>query len=436
MIDQIGQVLDIIENFLWDYLGFPAILIVGFWLSWKSGFIQIRGFPRVYKTFFRFLFGGEKDAHAPGIAPLKSFFAALGGCVGIGNIVSITTAIQIGGPGALLWVWLTAIVGSLVKYSEIYLGIRFRVPQGEYGYRGGPMFYLRKVASPWVAILFCIFLSIYGVEIFQFSVVATSLSELFSVDKTYMVVVLLVLVLFAEFGGLRRVGNLSAVLIPLFIAMYLSMGAWVLIQNIEKFPAILSDIFTSAFSSHAAIGGFAGSTLLMTISQGIRRGCNSSDIGVGYASIIYSESRVEKPETQASLIIFEVFLDTFVICTMSILLVLVTGTWHSGADALYLVYMALDQYFPYMNYFMPLFFILLGYSTIVTYFFAGIKTAEFVFPKYGRYVYYAYAVVVFWTFSFVQMTQAQSIMTIVGACLLALNLFGIWRLRHELQFNF
>lgn len=426
--------LSTFENAVWDYFGFPAIIIVGVFLSLRSRWVQIRKFPHVCRTFVSFLLP-KKTQGIPGIHPLKSFFAALGGCVGIGNVVSIVTAVQIGGPGALFWVWCTAIVGSLVKYAEIYLGIRYRVQIGN-GYRGGPMYFLQHALGPAAAGLFCILLSIYGVEIFQFNIIAASLASLVNVDKIYIVLLLLILVFFAESGGIRRVANVSTIIVPLFILFYLAIGSWVLFQNRAHLIEVIITVFTSAFSSHAAVGGFVGSTLLMTISQGIRRGCYSSDIGVGYASIIYSESRIKEPALQASLVIFEVFLDSFVICTMSVLLVLLTNTWYSGADSIYLVQMALGLYIPHMNYFMPLFLFLLGYTTIVTYFFAGMKTAEFIFPKYGRYVYCTYAVIVFLLFSFVHMSYAQSVMMIVGAGLLGLNLLGIWRLRKELQFDF
>jgi AGCS family alanine or glycine:cation symporter len=195
-------------------------------------------------------------------------------------------------------------------------------------------------------------------------------------------------------------------------------------------------IFHAAFSPHAAIGSFVGSALLMTISQGIRRGCYSSDIGVGYASIIHSASRVKNPSHQAALVIFEVFLDTFVICTMSVLLVLITGTWKQELLPMHLVENALSQFFPYMEYFMPFFLFLLGYTTVITYFCAGIKTAEYLNPRTGRAIYYLYAIVVFFIFSFVETTQALILMSIVQAMLLALNLTGICLLRKEIKFDF
>lgn len=367
---------------------------------------------------------------------MTAFFAGLGGCVGIGNVVAITTAVQLGGPGAIFWMWITAILGSLVKYSEVFLGIRFRVPSKDNSFSGGPMYYLRRAFAPWAATLFCVLMCLYGVEIFQFSVVTNSISYNFGFDKTFVTLALLGLVVLAELGGVKRIGNICSMVIPLFIVLYLGMGFYVLVASASLIPQMFADIFQAAFSPHAAMGSFVGSALLLTISQGIRRGCYSADIGVGYASIIHSASSVKNPSHQASLVIFEVFLDTFVICTMSVFLVLITGTWKEDILPMHLVQVALGNFFPYMHYFMPFFLFLLGYTTVITYFCAGVKTAEFIGPKYGRALYYLYSVVVLLIFSFVETTQALILMSIVQAMLLALNLAGILRLRKEIRFDF
>jgi AGCS family alanine or glycine:cation symporter len=199
---------------------------------------------------------------------------------------------------------------------------------------------------------------------------------------------------------------------------------------------MFAEIFTSAFTPQAAVGSFVGSTLMITMSQGIRRGCYSSDIGVGYASIIHSATRVKNPAKQGALVIFEVFLDTFMICTMSVLLVLITGTWKENIQPMCLVQESLGKYFPYMELFMPFFLFLLGYTTIITYFCAGVKTAQFIAPKKGRAFYYLYAIVILFTFSYVETTQALILMSIVQVSLLALNVAGIVRLRKEISYDF
>lgn len=438
MVSALFEYLELFDNFMWMYFGFPAIILMGLYLSLSSGFVQLRRLPDACKTFFRFLFRRKHESDTSqdecGISPMAVFFAGLGGCVGIGNVVAITTAVQIGGPGACFWMWLTAIIGSVIKYSEVFLGIRFRIKKNK-RYCGGPMHFLTRAFNPTIAGIFCVLMCIYGVEIFQFSVVTNSISHNFGFDKTLVTFALLGLVVLAELGGIKRVGAICTTVIPLFIVIYLAMGSYVLIASASELPRVFLEIIHSAFNPMAAIGSFAGSSILLAISQGMRRGCYSSDIGVGYASIIHSSTRVKNPAEQAALVIFEVFFDTFIICTMSIMLVLVTGTWKEDILPMHLVQNALAHYFPYMHYFMPFFLFLLGYTTVITYFSVGIRTAEHVGPKYGRFVYYCYSFVVLFIFSFVETKEALIVMSIVQVLLLALNLAGIFRLRKEIGFD-
>lgn len=435
MYDDFFNFLALFEDVLWGYLGFPALMILGLYFSFRTKFVQIRHFPAVLKTFFEFM--KVKDHERRGVHPLKSFFACVGGCVGVGNIVSICTAVQLGGPGALFWIWITAIIGMMIKYAEVYLGVLYRVPNQEGGYNGGPMYFLQAAFSwKWIGSLAAFLLCIYGVEIFQFSVIVHSVSYNWGAPSYLVAGLLLALVIFAGSGGVRRVGNISSTIIPVFVLLYLSMGFWVLFANFDKMPSILNLIFHSAFTGHAAYGGFVGSTLMMTISQGLRRGCYTGDIAVGYASVINSETSSQVPEKQASLEFLGIALDTFLICTTSVLLILVTDVWHQPLEVGLLVQTALAGHFPYMSFFMPFFLFLLGYSTINAYFVAGIKCADYLSPTYGRTVFYTYAPAALFLFSFVDTIFAQSIMAIVGGLLLVINSWGIYRLRHQVNFNF
>lgn len=429
----IFDTLGYFEEFLWAYIGFPALIFLGLYFSFKSGFAQIRQMPGVIRTFFSFM-GVSEQGHR-GVHPLKTFFACVGGCVGVGNIVSICTAVQLGGPGALFWIWVTAILGMTIKYAEVFLGIKYRVPNNEGGYNGGPMYFLQR-AFPWkwVSTLSALLLCVYGVEIFQFRVVVETVTFNWNLPAWPVVALLLLLVLYAGSGGVRRVGSISSAIIPVFVVLYLGMGGWILLANITALPGVLSSVFASAFTGHAAIGGFVGSSLFLTISQGIRRGCYTGDIGVGYASVINSESCVQRPERQASLEFLGILLDTFLICTTSVILILVTDIWHQPMDVSLLVQTALGQYFPYMQFFMPFFLFLLGYSTINAYFIAGLKCAEYISPRFGKTIFYVYAAIALTLFGFVDTLQAQSIMAIAGGLLLVVNAAGIYRLRHEVSF--
>ncbi|NGX58269.1 MAG: Amino-acid carrier protein AlsT [Chlamydiae bacterium] len=425
--------IDLFDDMIWAYVGFPIIILLGLWLSFISGFAQIRRFPEAAKIFIGY-FKPAKEKRV-GVHPLNAFFACLGGCIGIGNIVAICTAVQIGGPGALFWVWVTAILGMVMKYSEVYLGMRYRIKNEEGSYDGGPMYFLQRVfKGMWAPMAVALLLCVYGVEIYQFRIVTESLSANFGLNVFAVAFVLLMFVIYAGSGGVKRVGKICSAVIPIFILIFISMGLWILLNNFGKLPEAIATVFTSAFTGHAAVGGFVGSTLMITITQGIRRGCYASDVGIGYAAVIYSESSSQVPERQSSLIFIDLFLDIFVVCTTSVLLILVTDVWTMPIHESLLVQMALSQYFPYMNYFMPLFILSLGYSTIIAYFCVGMKCAEFLSPQHGRKLFYVFATLFFISFTFLESRQALTIMSIIQMMLLILNGWGIFKLRRDVSF--
>ncbi len=422
-----------VEDGLWSYIGFPLILIIGIYFTLRSRFAQIRCFPQVIRNFISLI---RTPQTGQGIHPLKAFFACIGGCVGIGNVVGVCMAVQLGGPGALFWLWMTALFGMMLKYAEVFLGMKFRIGDGETGYKGGPMYFLQKVFKTMtVPYIVCLLLCVYGVEVLQFSVVVESLSQNFFIDKTIVTVMMICLVLYAGLGGVSRVGSISAWIIPLFVTLYVGMGIWVFILHFDMIPHVFYTVFSSAFNGHAAVGGFVGSSIMFTISHGIRRASYSGDLGVGYASVIHSESSVHRPERQASLVFFDLFLDSFIICTTTLFLIIVTDTWHQPIETPLLVQTALSNYFPYMNYFMPFFLFLLGYSTINAYFVVGLKCAEFVFGRPGKPLFIVYAAVTLFTFAFVDLYVAMTVMSLTNVLLLIINSYGIFRLRDEISFD-
>ena len=433
-MSQSFHLLESINDFIWGYFNFLIIIGLGFLFTLKSNFFQFRQFPLIVKTFYQFF--KYKDNDPTGIHPLKVFSAAIGGCIGIGNVVGICTAVQLGGPGALFWTWIAGFLGMLLKYSEVYLGMIHRVKNDKGSYDGGPMYFLKKAFNnSWIPSLVCVLLCVYGVEVYMFSVMTDSISTNWNVNKQLLVVILLALTLFAAAGGVKRVGKICSSVMPIFLLLYIFMSFWVIFMHIDRLPEVLALVFKGAFTPQAATGGFAGSSIILTISLGMSRGCYSGDIGIGYSSVIHSESSVNHPAKQASLAIIGIFLDVFIVCTLSIMLVLVTDLWKSPFSTAVMVQQALGMHFPYMNLFMPFFLFLLGYSTIIAYFAVGLKCAHHLFPKRGKKIYYFYAFFAFLLFSFFDPAQALIVMSIAGALLLIINLSGIFRLRHEIKFD-
>ena len=438
MIQAIFDFLSSIENTLWGYIGFPTILLLGCYLTLRSKAVQVRKFPEIVREFLGYILGARTKTSLPneGLGPLKAFFASIGGCLGIGNVVGVAAAIQIGGPGALFWIWVTAVLGSLVKYSEVYIGIKHRRTLVDGSHKGGPMYFLHDAFQSRIpSIFFCILLCLYGVEVWQFSVVTSVTADLFGCHKIWTALVLLGLVFWAAKGGLKRVSSVASVLVPFLIALYLVMGLWVIFNYYTEIPRLIADIFTSAWAPRAAEGGFLGGSVLLALSQGVRRGCYSSDIGIGYASIIHSESTNPSPIKQARLLIFEVFMDTFLVCTLSAIVVLITGVWTTNIEPFRLVGAALSTHFPHMEYFMPLLLSLLGYSVVLTYLSAGTKTAIFLSPEKGRKRYFCYAIVAFLFFSLEETKHAMCVMSFINLFLLFLNSMGLWKLKKEIVFE-
>lgn len=423
------------DAIFWGYIGFSLIVFLGCLLTLKTGFFQIRGLSYVLQTFWQEI--AQDSSSSRGLRPLKAFFASVGGMLGVGNIVGIVTAIQLGGPGALFWVWVAGFLGTLIKYAEIFLGLKYRVKNEQQSYDGGPMYFLKQAFGvKWVSILICLLLCVYGAEIYQFNVVVDTLSYSWGINRLSIALGLLALILYAAIGGVSRVSKVCFWIMPLFMLAYITMCLWIVANHLIDLPSILYMVVESAFTGHAAIGGFAGSTMMLAVQNGMAGASYAADIGIGYDSIIQSESRTVEPERQARMAFFGVCLNNF-ICTLSILVVLATGLWQTSlsSQGAPLVQQALALHFPFINWVMPGFIFILGYTTLIAYLIVGIKCARYLHPKKGPAIYIVYSAIVLIFFSFFEQTQALLIMRIAGALLLMINLAGIFRLRNEITYS-
>lgn len=424
-----------LDAIFWGYLGFMLIVFLGCYLTITTRFFQFRAFSAIVGTVFQEM--TRPSSGERGIHPLKAFFASVGGMLGVGNVVGIVTAIQMGGPGALLWVWVAGFAGTLIKYAEVYLGLKHRVRNAHDSYDGGPMFFVRKAYGvKWISSLICILLCFYSAEIYQFNVIVDTLAFAWGGDRLLIMVALLGLIIYALLGGVARVAKVCAMVMPIFIIVYMSMCFWVIGSHFADLPGILKVVFESAFTGHAAVGGFAGSTMMLAIQNGMAGACYSADIGIGFDSTIQSESQSVNPERQACMAFVGVCLDNLV-CTLSILVVLVTGLWQAplGSESAPLVQLALGEHFPGMHLIMPGFIFILGYTTLISILVVGTKCARYLHPKQGAAYYMVYTICALVFFSFFDQTVPLLAMRISGALLLIINLAGIYQLRHEVVFR-
>lgn len=424
------------DHILWGYLGLFLIFSSIIYLTFKSRFMVVLQFPKIFKYFLISSRAPKEDDY--GTSSLKVFFAHLGGCIGIGNLATVAVAIKVGGPGALFWVCLVSFLGSIVKYAEIYLGLTFRVRNKGRGYDGGPMYFLQE-AFPrlkFLPILSCILLCIYGVDIYMFSVVGTSFVHNFEWPTALVVAGLLMLVILSVLGGIERVGSVSTILLPIFLVIYTGMSLWVFIENYAGFPGLLKTILVSAFTGHGAVGGFVGSTFLLTLSKGLSSSAYASDLGIGLASVLQSEVSSHDKQKQASLSVFVVFLNTFVVCLCSMLLILVTNVWQEPLmDGGLLIQEALTRSFRNMHYFMPFFLFLVGYPSLIASLLVGVKAAKFIDEKWGPRIYYVYAVLSLVVFSFVSSYYALIFLVLAGGLLNVMNISAILKLRRHINFE-
>lgn len=439
MIDQLFSVLQVADDFFWQYIGFTLLIIVGLYFTLRSGFYQIRVLSRLPYTI-KTLVRTTKD-EMPGVSPIRLYFASIGGMIGLGNIVAVVTALLIGGPGALFWLWIAAFAGMIIKYSEIYLGMKYRQQNKDDGYDGGPMFTLQAAFKGKLGVVLAYvaatLLCIYGVEVFQFTIIIDTLSDAVPLPRRLILFVFLGVVMYIGLGGIKRLANLCAFLMPVFILLYVVGCLWVIYLNAGLLPELFVSIFKSAFAGHAALGGFAGSTLLIAAQQGAARAVYSGDIAIGFDSIIQSETKSLNPHYQARLAIVAALTDAF-ICTMTILIVYLTGLWLEPTAYKTSEYAAraLGMHIPYADYFILIVIFLAGFTTIQAYFAVGLKAAKFLSPRFGKPIYYVYAVCAFWFFSHFDQTEVILVMTLSAGLLMLINITSIIKLRKDLSFKF
>jgi AGCS family alanine or glycine:cation symporter len=332
--------------------------------------------------------------------------------------------------------WIIAILGITLKYAEIFLGIKYRFKY-LYGFAGGPMLFLQKAFPKYkgVSYIFSICMCIYGIEVYMFTVMRDSLSINWGISQWAVSVFITCTILLGISGGIKRISNISTFFIPLFVFIFLLMMLYVLFLNIDKIPSAFFCIWNSAFNKDAAIGGFAGSALLLTVSKGISTACYSGDVAIGYTSIIHSQANITSIKKQSSFSILSVLLDTFIICTLSIILIIVTDTWQGSTNSSLIIQLSLQRYFPFLYLFMPILLFALGYSTILPYMEAGLKSAIFLCPKYGINLYIFFGILLFLTFSYITSKYALVLMNLMGGILILLNLFSIIRMRRKVDYN-
>lgn len=333
MFTIIHDFLNQVSGILW---GWPMlILLIGTGIAFT---LQLRGitFTLLIPSIIDIFRPGPKNAEG-NISNRSALLTALAATVGTGNIVGVATAIVIGGPGAMFWMWVSGLFGMALKYSETLLGVHYRVKTPEGVFRGGPMYYLTYGANQrWLGMLFALFLSFAALSIggmVQSNSVADALKTSFNFSPTIVGAVISIGAGLIMFGGLKRIANFAETFVPIKIGLYALSGTLILLANASYVPEMFMSIFRDAFTGSAAAGGFTGATLMMAMRYGLARGVFANESGLGSAAIVAATAQTRHPVEQALISMTQTFIDTFFVCTFTGLVILVTGAWMSTEAA-------------------------------------------------------------------------------------------------------
>jgi AGCS family alanine or glycine:cation symporter len=339
-----ADIIYTINGFVWGPVMLVLILGTGIYLSVGLRFMTLRRIPAAFALLFRRGTPGEGE-----ISPFGALSTALSATIGTGNIAGVATAIAIGGPGALFWMWVAALFGIATKYAEAVLAVHFREHDEAGHYKGGPMYYIKNGLGArwrWLAFLFAVFGSLAGFGIantVQSNSVSQVLDTAFGIEPLVTGLVLAVLVASVILGGIRRIAHVTSVLVPAMALAYLAAGLLLIALNVSALPAAVVTIVDSAFTGHAAGGGFAGATMMLALRMGVARGIFSNEAGLGSAPIAHAAARTNDPVRRGTIAMLGTFIDTLVVCTVTGLAIVMTGVMETGETGANLTRLAFSR---------------------------------------------------------------------------------------------
>ena len=381
-MDTITTLLSTISGWVWGPVMLALLLGTGIYLT-----LGLRGIPQ-RKLFYGFsmLFAGRRQTSQPGdITPFQALATALSATVGTGNIAGVATAIHLGGPGAVFWMWVTALVGMATKYGEAVLAVNYRQTNATGQYVGGPMYYIRNGLGDnwrWLAFLFALFATIaaFGIgNTVQSNSVSQVLAESSLAVPTWLTgLVLAAGVAMVVLGGVQRLARVTEKLVPFMAVVYVVGALAVLAFNIEGVPGAFSLIVTDAFTGTAAAGGFAGAGVLMAIRFGVARGIFSNEAGLGSAPIAHAAARTDSPVRQGVVAMLGTFIDTIIVCSLTALVIVATGAWDSSSTGAALSAEAFTSGLPGPGGAIVSFgLVVFAFSTMLAWSYYGERTAEY-----------------------------------------------------------
>ena len=412
MLQLIETINSAVNNFIWGVPAMICIFGVGLYLSLRTRFLQIRKFPYAIRTTIGRMFR-KKDASDGAITPFQAVCTALAATVGTGNIAGVAGAIAIGGPGAVFWMWISALLGMCTKFAEVTLAVFYREKNANGELVGGPMYYIKNgLGKKWhfLAYLFAAFgvLTVFGTgNATQVNTITTAINSALmnyhviseksvSLSNLIQGIIIAALVALILLGGVKRIAQVTEKLVPFMALFYIILALGVILLNINTIPSVFVSIFKGAFRPSAVTGGIVGS-MIMSVKKGVSRGIFSNEAGLGTGSIAHACADTRKPVKQGMFGIFEVFTDTIVICTLTALVILCSGTsiaygQATGAELTISGFTA--TYGNWVSLFTALAMCCFAFSTILGWGLYGARCIEFLFSeKITKYFMAAYSLV-------------------------------------------
>lgn len=412
MLETIESINNVVNNFIWGVPAMICIIGVGLVLSFRTRFLQIRKFPYAIKVTIGRMFR-KKQAADGAMTPFQAVCTALAATVGTGNIAGVAGAIAIGGPGAVFWMWISALLGMCTKFSEVTLAVHFREKNDKGEFVGGPMYYIKnglKKHWHWLAYLFAAFgvITVFGTgnatqvntittaidsALFNYGIISKDSASTINLVIGIVLAVLLALILL---GGIKRIGQVTEKLVPFMALFYVVLALGVVILNINHVPAVFKEIVEGAFSPASVTGGVVGS-FFMSMKKGVSRGIFSNEAGLGTGSIAHACADTRKPVKQGFFGIFEVFVDTIVICTLTALVILcseVPITYGQAAGAELTISGFTATYGNWVSLFTAVAMCCFAFSTIIGWGLYGARCIEFLFgTKVNKPFMFVYSLV-------------------------------------------
>ncbi|MFP4168773.1 MAG: alanine/glycine:cation symporter family protein [Desulfonatronovibrionaceae bacterium] len=419
--------LGAISSFVWGPVTIVLLVGTGILLTLIVPFIQLRKFSYAWKL----ISGKYDDPKDKGeITHFQALSAALSATIGTGNIAGVGTAVALGGPGAVFWMWITAVFGMALKYGECLLSLNYRTihPDGVVG--AGPMYYLEKgLGQKWLGVLFAVFAAIasFGIgNMVQANSVAEPVQSYFGIPKLATGLFIGILVFLVIVGGIKRIGQVASRLVPLMALFYIIGSLWVIFTNISEVPAALGMIFTDAFTGTAATGGFAGAAIAQVIRYGVARGVFSNEAGLGSAPIAHGAARTKEPVREGLVAMLGPFIDTIVICTMTALVIVLTGAFTSGETGSDLTAKAFNIGLPGPGgYIVAIGIIFFAFSTAISWSYYGDRCIDYLFGQKLVMPYRVLFCILLPVGAYVKLETVWTISDIFNALMAWPNLIGL-----------